>query len=95
MDTTFDGSDCLTTSCCPATSSKVVCHCLQVTEDALLQALQTLELRSLKDIRQHTGAGEGCTACHRRLRRYLEKPREPAAAVAAELAQASSSDSPI
>jgi NAD(P)H-nitrite reductase large subunit len=57
---------------CAGCPSKVICHCLKITEDTLVQALETLNLRSLKDIRQHTGAGEGCTACHRRLWKYLQ-----------------------
>jgi bacterioferritin-associated ferredoxin len=63
---------CHTRNCddCPG---RVVCHCLQVTEEMLLEALASLDLRSVKDIRQHTGAGEGCTACHRRLGAYLER----------------------
>jgi bacterioferritin-associated ferredoxin len=65
--TTETQSNCET---CPA---RMVCHCLQVTEDALLRALDTLNLVSVKDICKHTGAGDGCTACHRRLRKYLEQ----------------------
>ena len=55
---------------CPA---RMVCHCLQVTEDVLLRALDTMNLVSVKDICRHTGAGDGCTACHRRLRKYLDQ----------------------
>ena len=55
---------------CPA---RMVCHCLQVTEDVLLHALDTMNLVSVKDICRHTGAGDGCTACHRRLRKYLDQ----------------------
>ena len=55
---------------CPA---RMVCHCLQVTEDVLLRALETMHLVSVKDICRHTGAGDGCTACHRRLRKYLDQ----------------------
>jgi NAD(P)H-nitrite reductase large subunit len=53
-------------------AERVVCRCLQVTESALVEALTTLQLRTLKDVRRHTGAGDGCTACHKRLCRYLE-----------------------
>jgi bacterioferritin-associated ferredoxin len=65
MDACLDRSDCQT---CPG---HVVCHCLQVTEETILHALAVFELRTLKDVRQHTGAGDGCTACHRRLRHLL------------------------
>jgi NifU-like protein len=62
-------SDC---GSCPA---RVVCHCLQVTEEVLLDAVRTFELRTVKDVRQHTGAGDGCTACHRKIRQFLEQHR--------------------
>ena len=55
---------------CPA---RMICHCLQVTEDVLLHALDTMNLTSVKDICRHPGAGDGCTACHRRLRKYLDQ----------------------
>ena len=70
MEATFSAdieSDCAT---CPA---RMVCHCLQVTEDMLLHALDTFDLNSVKDICRHTGAGDGCTACHGRLRQYLHQ----------------------
>jgi bacterioferritin-associated ferredoxin len=51
----------------------MVCLCLQVTEEMLLEALAVLDLRTLQEVRQHTGAGDGCTACHRRLGGYLER----------------------
>jgi bacterioferritin-associated ferredoxin len=51
----------------------VVCHCLQVTEAALLEALTRLDVKTIKEIRRLTGAGDGCNACHRVLQRYLEK----------------------
>ncbi len=51
--------------------SLVVCRCLQVSEDQVLEALATRDIRTVKDIRRHTGAGDGCTACHQRLAEYL------------------------
>ena len=56
---------------CDDCSGRIVCHCLQVTESTLVDALTTLEIRTVKDLRRHTGAGDGCTACHSRLREYL------------------------
>lgn len=75
--TTRTRTDCGT---CPG---RMVCHCLQVTEEMLLDALRTFELRSVKDIRCQTGAGDGCTACHRRLKRYLEEKAAPTVSQAA------------
>src|SRR5438552_2134910 len=55
---------------CPDT---MVCHCLQVTEATLVDALENQRIRTLRDVIVCTGAGDGCTACHRRIRRYLEE----------------------
>jgi len=60
---------------CPPNSdacTQLVCHCLQISEDRLLEVLARCEIRTVGDIRKHTGAGDGCTACHRRLKAYLE-----------------------
>jgi bacterioferritin-associated ferredoxin len=52
---------------------------LQVTEAAVIDAITTLELRTLREVRRHTGAGEGCTCCHEQIRRFLESVRCAAA----------------
>jgi NAD(P)H-nitrite reductase large subunit len=39
----------------------------------LVEAITTREIRTVRDIRQHTGAGDGCTACHRLLKQYLDR----------------------
>ncbi len=62
-----------TPSQCDACPSKVVCHCLQVTETEIVQVITNLELRTVKEIRRHTGAGSGCMCCHARLSEYLER----------------------
>ncbi len=75
---------CCQADCCNAVCpGPFVCRCLRVTEETLLSAVQRFELKTLKEIRQYTGAGDGCTACHKRLARYLE------------MAHASSSSEPI
>ena len=58
---------CTTRNDCEACPGVIICHCLQVTEETVLTALETLNLRTITELRQHTGAGDGCTACHRRL----------------------------
>lgn len=55
---------------CPA---RIVCRCLQVTEATIADTIERLELRTVKDIRRHTGAGGGCTCCHAELRELLEE----------------------
>lgn len=64
----FDG-DC---GACQANGGPMVCHCLGVTEDQLVSALVTLGLRTVKDVRRHTGAGTGCNACHLKIQSYIE-----------------------
>ena len=50
-----------------------VCSCLQVTEEDVIHAIVSHGLRDLREVRQHTGAGDGCMACRRRLQHYLEE----------------------
>ena len=69
---------------CTGCPGKMVCRCLQVTREMLHDALVSLDLRTVQDLRQATGAGDGCTCCHRQLRLILEQHRR------VELAQASS-----
>jgi bacterioferritin-associated ferredoxin len=42
-----------------------------VTEEAVVEAVTVQGARSVHDLRQLTGAGDGCTACHKRLALYL------------------------
>ncbi len=51
----------------------MVCECLQVTECQLLATLTQGEVQTLRDLRQATGAGDGCTACHHLLKQYLQR----------------------
>lgn len=57
---------------CPVPGGGVICHCLQITEDQLVSAVTDFELRTILDVRRFTGAGEGCTACHRKIQLYLD-----------------------
>lgn len=54
-------------------SPRFVCHCLQVTEAQVMAAIAATNVTTLADVRRETGAGDGCTACHPRLRRCLER----------------------
>jgi bacterioferritin-associated ferredoxin len=60
---------CLIGSCDP--TQRVVCRCLQVTEAKLADAKERCPFECLRDIAVATGAGTGCTACHRHLRKFL------------------------
>jgi NAD(P)H-nitrite reductase large subunit len=59
---------CATVGSCP---ERVICQCLAVTEEALIGAIVTLGLRTVKDVRTATEAGDGCTCCHKELAVYL------------------------
>ena len=53
----------------------VVCHCLNVTRNDGRAGRARRGARSLCELACMTGAGGGCTACHRRLRHYLVDDR--------------------
>ena len=60
---------------CPAVGScpdRVVCRCLKVAEAHIVEAIVTLGLRTVKEVRHATGAGDGCTCCHRELHALIE-----------------------
>ena len=56
---------------CEDCPDKIVCRCLQVTEAQVVRMIERLELRTVHDLRQYTGAGDGCTCCHAKLKEYL------------------------
>jgi NAD(P)H-nitrite reductase large subunit len=49
----------------------VMCHCLQVKESQIVDAIAITGAETVRDVIQHTGAGAGCTACHCRIRELL------------------------
>ena len=51
---------------------RYVCACLRITECELLNTLSRADIRTLRDLRRTIGAGDGCTACHPALKRYLD-----------------------
>jgi bacterioferritin-associated ferredoxin len=52
--------------------AKLICRCLEITETDLLDAVDRGDLRSLTEVVRETGAGDGCTACRKRILEYLE-----------------------
>ena len=60
-----------------AGASGFVCTCLRITERDLLGTLSQREVRTLRDLRRAIGAGDGCTACHPVLQRYLDAGGQP------------------
>lgn len=68
---------------CGSCPGRVVCRCLNVTENELVTLIDRLGLRSVKEIRTHSGAGDGCTCCHPQIRSLLAQAEcEATAAVA-------------
>ncbi len=67
MDTFYTPEHCHR---CP---ERVVCRCLNVTEGEIVQAIASGEFQSVRDLRRHTGAGDGCTCCHEQLKEYLAR----------------------
>jgi assimilatory nitrate reductase electron transfer subunit len=56
---------------CAGCPDRIVCRCLKVTEEAISNAIVELGLRSVKDVRKATGAGDGCTCCHDSIRELI------------------------
>jgi bacterioferritin-associated ferredoxin len=54
----------------------LVCRCLQVSESVLADAIERCPMANLQDVARETGAGSGCTACHRSIRRFLAHQRQ-------------------
>jgi bacterioferritin-associated ferredoxin len=70
MERRCSHNPCQDCSDCP---EQFVCRCLRVTEAQLIETIVTRRLLTLKDVRAHTGAGDGCTCCHARIRGLLEE----------------------
>ena len=65
----------------------MICRCLRVSEEVVRAALHRFELRTVKEVRQRTGAGDGCTACHRTIRQLLEHHHQSSAPPVAHAAR--------
>lgn len=61
---------------------EVVCRCLQVTRGFIRFTLETVEVCSFRELCQETGAGTGCTVCHKQLKAMLEEHQRSEAAAA-------------
>jgi bacterioferritin-associated ferredoxin len=57
----------------PEARDEYLCRCLAVTEAEVVETVVQLGLRTLEEVKRCTGAGDGCTACHRRIRTCLER----------------------
>jgi NifU-like protein len=68
MSTASDG---VLSAAHPCPAARPLCHCLRVYADEVRQAIDEGELTSVKQVTQACGAGGGCTACHRHIKRFL------------------------
>ena len=53
-------------------SEDVICHCLKVTQAEVESAIVISDDPSLRCVMRMTGAGTGCTACHRAIRGLIQ-----------------------
>jgi NAD(P)H-nitrite reductase large subunit len=67
LDRTHSAADC---------SETIICHCLEVSESTVADAVAICGLLSIKEVCRETGAGSGCTACHARIKELLRKTRQ-------------------
>lgn len=70
--------DCATDRCERCEDSPFICHCMKVTKAALVEVIMTRGLTDLYEVRNATGAGDGCMACRRRLQGVLDEVAETA-----------------
>jgi bacterioferritin-associated ferredoxin len=56
----------------------IICHCLQISESTIVDAVGVCGMSSFKEVCHETGAGTGCTACHLRLKAMIRKARRSA-----------------
>jgi bacterioferritin-associated ferredoxin len=52
-------------------TDRILCHCLNIRESAVRDALANAPGTGIRCISALTGAGQGCTACHDRIRQLL------------------------
>lgn len=54
-----------------------LCHCLRVSESQIRAAVELAGCQTIRDVRRQTGAGSGCTACHRRICALIDSVQAP------------------
>jgi len=52
-------------------ADRVICHCLNVKESAIVDAIAVTGAESVREVIGTTTAGSGCTACHCRIRELI------------------------
>jgi NAD(P)H-nitrite reductase large subunit len=67
---------------CDAHSDPLVCRCLNVTRSQIVDCIAVTGAESVREVRDLTGAGKGCLACHCRIKELLAVRTGAAARVA-------------
>ena len=52
-------------------TDRVICHCLNVKESAIVDAIAVTGAETVRDVIGTTTAGSGCNACHCRIRELI------------------------
>lgn len=53
--------------------SKIICHCFEVTEDAIIEAVTKNGAKTLEDVGKLTGAGTACGRCKENIENIIKK----------------------
>lgn len=56
-----------------ATNRRILCECLKVSEARVAACVRSGRACSVNEVMACTGAGTGCTACHRDIQAVVEK----------------------
>ena len=58
---------------CPTEGTRPLCHCLNISECEVREAIAEYDLQTVRGVAKTCGAGGGCTACHRHIKRLLNE----------------------
>lgn len=67
---------------CSSAKSQFLCRCLRVTEEEVRDAIAVANPETVRGVTQACGAGGGCMACHRHIKRLLAEQHAQIAAEA-------------
>lgn len=56
-------------------AERLVCHCYGVSESQMHEAIEQLDAQTVEQVTSQHCAGNGCTACHFRIQRIINKTR--------------------
>jgi bacterioferritin-associated ferredoxin len=58
---------------CSTEATRPLCHCLNISEGEVREAIAENSLQTVRGVAKVCGAGGGCTACHRHIKRLLNE----------------------